>query len=742
MPPQIAPIFLPNAGYDISKPEEFLLEQYSPLSKNIEFFNERMQGRLGLTKFDTAQLSGPCTFIDQYWKFTSSYDLLFCTTKDIYKYDFNNLRFTFLTPKYSAGKIRVENGVTKIYGGLEVDNCDDATIQWLDGSGGDVTPSRNTTSPKEGTAFVRLTVGAGAGVELLAYHNITSIDLTAYDSMGFWIRSSVNMNSGDLQLVVDNTSACASPLETIDIPALTANTWTWVNLAFVTPANLGAVISIGIKQAVDKGACTIDVDQFVAGDWAGQLGVGDYISIGSTYSTDDTWYEIETVDSDTQITLTAAYAGSSAYQQSYNARLIFQGSNTDVWQGVQFLDDAEGEVWIATNGVDFPVWYNGSGQVQSFTTAQMPTDMTAAKYIAIMANRIVWGWTREGGQNQPIRIRCSDTANFKSYDDLNVWDLEKPTAAYWLKGFYVKGDYLIATKEYGAYVISHVGGDDVFAFDFSGTFAGNFSAYSILPLDTGAYYFGYDNRFRFWNGLRDETPFDAIFDYLITLDPTNSEYIYGYQVEGKKQLRWALPYDSTNGISPMVVYDYGRQVIELWEYMHGSWIRTIGEYLEVQDLYVDDADWAELYVDEEDGFWDDRRFLANSPIILYGTEDGYIMKADIGNDDDGVAYTRKFRTKRLNFGDPTRKKRLWQQQWWFDEKSAGSVTLRMRKDDNGAFVADTKTISLVDAGKDIAKKKVTWNKEAVNYQFEIEASVQFGLLGFLNWWFPKGGVAR
>ena len=329
-------------------------------------------------------------------------------------------------------------------------------------------------------------------------------------------------------------------------------------------------------------------------------------------------------------------------------------------------------------------------------------------------------------------------ANFKSYNDLNVWDLELPTAAYWITGAYLKGDYLIIPKESGAYVMRHIGGDDVFDFEFASTFFGNFSPYSVIPMDTGAFYFGYDNRFRNWNQLRDDTPFDAIFDYLIALDPTNSEFIYGYRVEGKKQIRWALPYDTNNAISPMIVYDYGRGIIEIWDYTHGSWIRSIGEFLEVADLYVDDPAWAELYVDEEDGFWDARTFLANSPVILYGCEDGYVRKADIGTDDDGVAYDRRLRFKRLDFGDPSRKKRLWKQQWWFEAKNAGTVELRIKKDDATTFESVFKTLSLVKAGRDKQKISVTWDKEFENAQFELLAQVQFNLLGFLNWIYDKG----
>lgn len=589
------PIALPNQGIDISKPEQFLEAAYSPYSRNMEFYNELLQGRLGNTKFDTAALSGPVLLIDQYWKFTGSYDLIFATTKDIYKYDFGNSRYDILTPVYQTGTIEIQAGTPTIVRG-------------------------------------------------------------------------------------------------------TGTSWT-----------------------------------------TGNVKAGDFIKIGSgSIHTGSTWYEVASLNvGSQQITLTAS-GPTTAAGTAYVLRQIFNGTNTDIWQGKNFLDDAEGEVFIMVNGVDHPVWYNDSGQVQQFSA--LPTDFTSAKYLQVFGNRIVFLWTREAGQNQPIRYRWSAVANFQSYNDLDFQDLEKPTPAFWIKGSYIKGDFMIIPKESGAYVVSHIGGDEVFATDFSSTFAGNFSAYSILPLETGAFYFGYDNRFRFWNQIRDETPFDDIFDYLLSLSPSNSEYIFGYQVEGKKQLRWALPYDSVNMVSPVLVYDYGRQIIEIWDYTHRSWIRSIGEYLLVSDLYVDDPFWDDLYVDEESGFWDDRTFLANAPIILYGCEDGYVRKADIGSTDDGYAYTRRFRTKRVDFGEPHMRKRLWKQQWWMEAQTAGEVTLEIKRDDANAFEPLTKTIPLTNAGKDKVKYPVTWNKDFENAQFQLSATNQFNLLGFINWFSEKGKV--
>lgn len=143
------------------------------------------------------------------------------------------------------------------YSSLLVEDCEDV---WNDSTSGDVTITADNTLEKVGTYCVKLAVAAGAAVEKLAYEDFSSADLSAKTHLVAWIRCSVATNAGDLQFLLDNTSACASPLETLNVPALTANAWTRVCLPFTTPANLTAVVSVGIQQAVDKGACDIHID--------------------------------------------------------------------------------------------------------------------------------------------------------------------------------------------------------------------------------------------------------------------------------------------------------------------------------------------------------------------------------------------------------------------------------------------------------------------------------------------------
>jgi hypothetical protein len=147
----------------------------------------------------------------------------------------------------------------------QIDACD-AITGWTDASGGDVAISLDNSDYQEGTGSVLLTIADGAGVENLVTKTITSVSMAATSSIHLWVKSSVNTDAGDFQFLLDDTAACASPVKTLDFPALTANTWTRCVLFFDTTYHISgttgmtAIISMGIKQAVDKGACTLRID--------------------------------------------------------------------------------------------------------------------------------------------------------------------------------------------------------------------------------------------------------------------------------------------------------------------------------------------------------------------------------------------------------------------------------------------------------------------------------------------------
>lgn len=124
----------------------------------------------------------------------------------------------------------------------------------------------DTLDYKVGTGCNKFTftAAAAAGIIVCATVADTLNTLLTATHVEFWIKCSVNTVAANLQLLLDDTAKCVSPLETLSVPALTANVWSHVRVALANPSILAKVISVGLKYTVDIGACDIWIDDIRA----------------------------------------------------------------------------------------------------------------------------------------------------------------------------------------------------------------------------------------------------------------------------------------------------------------------------------------------------------------------------------------------------------------------------------------------------------------------------------------------
>ena len=148
-----------------------------------------------------------------------------------------------------------------------IHNCDSV---WDETTDADFTQTAQTLDKKQGGGSLRLVIAAAAAANDLVTENISSLDLSQCTHLELWVKSTVATAASDLHILLDDTAACASPLETLSIPALVANTWTFVRVALANPALDTAIISVGFRYTVDIGAATIFLDDIkgVAADTA------------------------------------------------------------------------------------------------------------------------------------------------------------------------------------------------------------------------------------------------------------------------------------------------------------------------------------------------------------------------------------------------------------------------------------------------------------------------------------------
>ena len=128
----------------------------------------------------------------------------------------------------------------------------------------DFTQSLDTKDKKQGTQSLKMVIAAGASAGDFVTDSITSKDLSQYDYIEMWVKSTVATSAGNLKLLLDDTASCGSPLETLSIPALSANTWTFVRMALSNPNTDTAIISVGLEYDSDLGACTVWIDDISA----------------------------------------------------------------------------------------------------------------------------------------------------------------------------------------------------------------------------------------------------------------------------------------------------------------------------------------------------------------------------------------------------------------------------------------------------------------------------------------------
>jgi hypothetical protein len=143
--------------------------------------------------------------------------------------------------------------------GIVVDNCEAA---WTAKT--NVTCAQESVIKRRDVYSLRLTLGTSFTTGIAATYDFAAKNLSTYDHIHLYIRSSISISSGQIQFLLDNSAVCASPLETLNLPALTANTWTRVSLPLASPASLTAIISIGLSFTADVGAGIIYLDDIRA----------------------------------------------------------------------------------------------------------------------------------------------------------------------------------------------------------------------------------------------------------------------------------------------------------------------------------------------------------------------------------------------------------------------------------------------------------------------------------------------
>ena len=125
-------------------------------------------------------------------------------------------------------------------------------------------PIVDTEDKKQGTGSNKLIFSTSASAGQLVSDSISSKDISKYDYLEGWVKitrsGEAATSAGNLKILLDDTANCASPLETLNVQALTDDTWTFFRVKLTNPELDTAIISVGLEYDADLGAATVWLD--------------------------------------------------------------------------------------------------------------------------------------------------------------------------------------------------------------------------------------------------------------------------------------------------------------------------------------------------------------------------------------------------------------------------------------------------------------------------------------------------
>ena len=158
----------------------------------------------------------------------------------------------------SMNALKLQGDIIAYATELQIDDCD---TSWIGDSTADSATSTCSviTDRKQGDGAVKITCGEdGTGFsgpdDLLCYNTLSSkLNLTTVAKVRLWVKSTHTTSATDLELCLYDgipTVAETTTSATLDLPALSSNTWTQFEITLSDRTACTAVSSVGIETEV------------------------------------------------------------------------------------------------------------------------------------------------------------------------------------------------------------------------------------------------------------------------------------------------------------------------------------------------------------------------------------------------------------------------------------------------------------------------------------------------------------
>ena len=345
--------------------------------------------------FDDAEIQQPVAGTIQAMKQFGA-NLYFGIGNELYKLNGAGNGFTSIAI-FPTAIIALEVFQEHLYIGMDdgvvIEDCEDA---WNESSDADVTSTLDTGDFKVGSGSAQFVAAAGIGVNTLwATEAISAVNVSSADGIDLWIKSSIAVSAGDLEIHMGATADCASPTETLAVPTLTAGKWTRIHIEFATLSTDTAIISIGLYQTTDIGVATVHIDNVELTYRYCYMSTGEVVT-RSTIANAEAQF-LQTVLGATP----TLYLGHGPNE----VRASTDPTNAGSWGGITYIDDASEDItelleWqnlLYVMKEDKPFYIDSSDNVQDDVAPELESEHaeTSGKNATIWHNKL---YTQAGTQ--------------------------------------------------------------------------------------------------------------------------------------------------------------------------------------------------------------------------------------------------------------------------------------------------------------------------------------------------------
>jgi hypothetical protein len=252
----------------------------------------------------------------------------------------------------------------------------------------------------------------------------------------------------------------------------------------------GAVSGVASDVITGNAAANWDTD-------APDLNAGDKFIINTDHTAagepDSAWGTIESVDTDTQITLTAAYAG-AATSGAYKIRKVYSCPSNERWQFVSVAGK-----FCFGNGNVYMQYWDGA---LTYATNLNTTYCNQVRYCAAYANRLVIAdmYDADAVKRNPWRVRWSKEGDPTNWTDTTAGFNDFIDSAEPIVGLGVSGDNILVFKNTSYYIGVRTGqASSPISFPSHKPGIGVYAPYSIVHAGGSVAWMGLDD-FYFFNG--------------------------------------------------------------------------------------------------------------------------------------------------------------------------------------------------------------------------------------------------